>query len=230
MSTSQYLHGSYVIPSKEWAKLKKEIFSAWNSKRDALQLVGDSIYSKFKGKKLSAMRENHADEIMSLASTFTRKYSSIAGYCEYDFLNVVYNTSSKAKKVCKPTVKSMDHYMAKAKSTTTCLHELNSEFSINLCNKTRTISISIEENNRNVNDFFGMNDDYKRRLLRAIKNVTWGRGSGGSMTTWSETYDDDSHERYDKSYSYEFGPIGKADSENRRKFIESQLDAYRRMM
>jgi hypothetical protein len=117
--------------------------------------------------------------------------------------------------------------MAKAKSTTVHLHETDSEFSIEFDNKTRTLSIRIEMNNRNVNDFFGMEDQYKSSLLRAIKNVDWGRNSGGSMVEYSETHDDDSDERYDKSYHCEYGPIAKKEQELRYKMIELQINAYR---
>lgn len=225
MSTNQYLHGSYVIPAKEWPKLKKAIFTAWNKKRDAMQDIGNSIYEQYKGKSLATMREKHAVDILNLARSFTGSYSRICGYDEYDLLNIVYITS--AKKVGKPTALSMDKMMAKAKTTTTTLQERYSEFSIELDNKTRTLSIRIEENNRNVNDFFEMTDQYKTSLLQAIKNVDWGRNSGGSMTEYSETHDSESEGRYDKTYLCEYGPIAKKEQDLRHKIIKMQIKSLR---
>ena len=228
MSTNQYLYGSYVIPSKEWAGFKKKVVSAWNAKRDALQEAGNAVYAEFKGRSAQTVLNKHEDDVIRLTHDFNRKYAQIGRYCANDFLSITSKQIPNSK-IIKPTKELVDGYMLKAGNTTTTFEECHAEFTISFNNKTRTVSINIEENNRNVERFFQMEDAFVTAFFRALNSVTWARNTGGELTTVSESCNDDEDaDRYDKDFSHGYGPIHESERVTRNKILELKIRQYRR--
>jgi len=234
MSTNQSMHGIYKIPSKEWAGFKKQVFAAWNERRDALQEAGNAVYSEFKGKKFNVVGDKHADKVMSLSKVLTRTYSTIGGFYAYDIINACIkpwakDADNKGRTIIKPTQKSLDTVMAKAKSTTTVLIESSGEFEFHFDNSTRSVTISVAMNNRNVDDFMNMNDKFVSTVFKALKSVAWTRGTGGSLAINSEIHENDEfgESMYDTTYSNHLGPVGIADKEHRQKMLMGRARVYR---
>jgi hypothetical protein len=228
MSTNQYMHGSYIIPSKEWASFKKKIVKAWNTKRDAYKAMGDIFYSEFKGRKINSLVDTENTQISLLAKPFTSRYGLISYYSAYDLLCANYNGSPLKAKLIKPTQSSLDKVMKKSGNTTTSFSENESEYSISFDNNNRTVSISVDENNRNVDCFFRMDDVFRDSFFRALDQVKWSRGSGGEIKVVSESHSDDPHdEKYDTDYIHGYGPIHDKEKEHRHEVMALKIKQCR---
>lgn len=208
MSVNQSLFGSYIIPAKEWAGVKKNIFKAWNVKREALNNAGIPIYKAYKGRKYDLLDEEK--DIEPHARDFISIYSDLG---DFD-LSVFKQLCSKSGKVCKPTQAMVEAVIPKAinKTTELCLDE----WRVSLNNSTRTLSISVSENNHNVDRFWEMNDRFQACVFRVINDIKWSRNSGGEIKVQEESMnDEEGADKFVSSYLHALGPIGKKNEERR---------------
>ncbi len=89
-------------------------------------------------------------------------------------------------------------------------------------NSTRTLSISVSENNHNVDRFWEINDQLQTCLFKILNNVKWTRNSGGEVKIQSKNLDEGADECV-SSYIHALGPIGK---KNESKLYEWSMRSF----
>jgi len=171
MSRNDWESGKINIPSKAYAKLRKDFINAWNNNRQAMLDKAIATWEVLKNNRLTTEAAIRKSKHFSLEDAI----GTLANYSEEDtyVLHRILTQQTNPWKLRKPTKAAIDFAKASQRR-----FELDSvEACVYFDDETKSVSWSVSENNHAVDD--ARNHPLARHLFRALRNVDWTRGSGG---------------------------------------------------
>jgi len=169
MSCYQWESGEIKIPAADWSKFRTAIITCWNDHQLSLLEKAKALHAKVKAAAKGKRGKNRDEAIRKALGT------------EWDLMPLViersYDRDSRQETLTlKGLPKKKDlGLLPTSKDATLDVGDA----SVRLCNKTRTVSWDVGENNRACEHaretFLG------KELFRLLARIEWTRGTGGKI-------------------------------------------------
>ena len=175
MSCNNWERGTITIPTKEWAKFRTALITAWNARQTGYfttaKLLHAQLKDDIKGKRGSTRQKALVQALERRCPEHHEDNSTVRDMvvsCKWEGGKRTYELKGQPKKKdaqILPTSKDADLHLDEA--------------GIYLRNKGRTVTWDVSENNRAVER---ANDHpIAKKLFRLLDSITWTRGTGGEI-------------------------------------------------
>lgn len=224
MSRNEWEHGEFIIPSKEWAQLKKGVREAWNKHQavmhDLMKQVHGHIVEAGKGQRgfsyynaANAFIERKISEENSRSYAYSFSRQSRSNWQMADrYLDTIF---PQIYAVPFPERDQLKPAAPKAKDFPTATNKVDrfhlDQGEITFDDEQRVLSWIVSEGNRACDD--AHEHPVAKALFSLLGKVQWTRGTGGRIVGNDEYNRDNSYEGGGQNY-YKggYGPLGKSDA------------------
>jgi len=210
MSCYEWERGSVVIPSAEWAGVKRKVRRAYNQRQEKLYEAALNVWKRLK-KEGKGQESSVKANLWRIAGKIRIKqermrYGQRRRELVHEEIDAIENSilrkSHNLSKLYKPRKKDFPK-----KTNRDTSFNVNWEASISFDNDSRTLHWSVMENNRSVEK--AHRHPLTRAMLRALSEVNWTRRSGGVFYGNDEYHRESGGPGGGANYvTYRFGPKG----------------------
>jgi hypothetical protein len=198
MSCYNWERGVIVIPSSEWASFRTELIRAWNEHLTEMFSLAESIYqtasAAVKGKRgenrdkliKEAVARECGCSISSVGVSFNRE----SDYQKWEIISPLLLKNKDGKVTLTSPRKSELNLLPLTKDAV--IH--TPDATIIFKNEDRTVTWSVEENNRAVER--AHDHWFAKKLFQKLNSIQWTRGSGGKIV---------GNDEYNRDSDYEGG-------------------------
>lgn len=221
MSCYNWERGVIVIPSSEWASFRTELIRAWNEHLTEMFSLAEGIYqtasAAVKGKRgenrdkliKEAVARECGCSISSVGVSFNRE----SDYQKWEIISPLLLKNKDGKVTLTSPRKSELNLLPLTKDAV--IHTPDATIRFN--NEDRTVTWSVEENNRAVER--AHDHWFAKKLFQKLHSMEWTRGSGGKIIGNDEYNRDSDYEGGGGNYvTHDFHPLTKKEKEAKSRY------------
>lgn len=224
MSMYESEHGSYIIPSDQWAVFKAKLIGAYNRQQQTLLRRASALYEELKKRGEGKRKFDYREALFTIERAGSARHWSVRrseleeAVADDDIGAAVL----RGDKLVRPMPTKEPFKLATPRAASLPMPEATVAFD----NATRTVRWGVMENNHAVDR--AREHPFARDFFRALDAIVWKRGSGGFIEYRNENM------RYEGGFgdapriSNALGPVGTNEEKARSQALGTYLRAQRR--